>query len=103
MPGPVPQDYPFGLTDEELRAKIHEMMGEWAGRQVEFANLLPELQLAFVHAGLAEAGRRETEELRELARRAAEAADKAAGRALGIAVLALLVSAVGLVVSLAGG
>lgn len=64
---------------------------------------MPELQRAFVHADLEEAGRRETEELRELTKRATDAADKTARWSLGIATLALLVFAAGLVISFTGG
>lgn len=58
---PVPQGFPFRLTDAELDAALEEMgdVGAWPGYD-NFILLLPELKSALLVAGLAERQRRDS-------------------------------------------
>jgi hypothetical protein len=57
---PVPEGFPFRLTDDELDAALHEMgnVGAWPGYD-DFNRILPELKSALLSAGLAERQRRD--------------------------------------------
>ena len=58
---PVPQGYPFGLSDDDLKNTLTGMMdpASWPGFD-DFGRLLPELKLALLAAGIHEQGRRES-------------------------------------------
>jgi hypothetical protein len=71
----VPQDYPFGMSDDDLRAALAEMLETTrrAYEGVSFRDSVPELKLAIVMTGVQELSRRETAQLRASAEKAARA------------------------------
>jgi hypothetical protein len=85
----IPAGYPSRLSDEELAAALSEMFDNLTVRSLPFENILPELQLATIQAGLL-----------EQARRAATDAEKLSRRSLIVAVLALVATAVGVITSI---
>lgn len=98
----VPEDYPFAMNDDAVRAALDEMLETTPARYAgtSFADALPELKLAIVMTGVQELSRRETAQLRASTDQAAQAAKRASKSALVVATLALAVSVGGLIVAI---
>jgi hypothetical protein len=95
----IPDGYPFTLNDQDLDDALETMLGD-LGSWPRFSTLLPELKLMIIAAGIQERTRRETEELRRVARDAADIARRTSTRALWISLAALAVALVTLVVAI---
>jgi hypothetical protein len=93
----IPDGYPF-LPDADLNSTIEEMLGDLKNWPA-FSTLLPELKVAIIAMGFQERDRRETEELRKLTSRAADAADRAANWSLALSALSLAVATASVVVA----
>jgi hypothetical protein len=83
----IPDGYPFSLPDETLDTELERMIAIASQMNERFENLLPELKLLIIQAGLHERSRRETESMRK-------SSSQAASRALLVSVVALIVAVV---------
>lgn len=82
---PVPEGYPFELSDEKLDAVLRDMLAAIPGFD-DYRRILPELKLSLILIGAQERSRRNS--------------DRLGSRSLLVAVLAVAVALVSLIVSI---